>query len=71
MLVVGDDAGVTRSQGGKVGRRGIAGTVLVQKIAGALAADGYVTRRLGVTTKTDTDQQSTSQRRTPCRKTGR
>lgn len=43
MLVVGDDAGVPRSKGGKVGRRGIAGTVLVQKIAGALAATGYVT----------------------------
>ncbi|THV64319.1 dihydroxyacetone kinase [Aureobasidium pullulans] len=40
MLVVGDDAGVPRSKGGKVGRRGIAGTVLVQKIAGALAATG-------------------------------
>ena len=40
MVVVGDDAGVGRSQGGKVGRRGIAGTVLVQKIAGALAATG-------------------------------
>jgi dihydroxyacetone kinase len=42
MLVVGDDAGVPRSRSGKVGRRGIAGTVLVQKIAGALAATGYV-----------------------------
>lgn len=40
MVVVGDDAGVERSKGGKVGRRGIAGTVLVQKIAGALAATG-------------------------------
>ncbi|KAI4754192.1 dihydroxyacetone kinase [Aureobasidium sp. EXF-3400] len=40
MVVVGDDAGVPRSKGGKVGRRGIAGTVLVQKIAGALAATG-------------------------------
>ncbi|GAM89038.1 hypothetical protein ANO11243_070720 [Dothideomycetidae sp. 11243] len=40
MVVVGDDAGVGKSQGGKVGRRGIAGTVLVQKIAGALAATG-------------------------------
>lgn len=38
MVVVGDDAGVGRAQGGKVGRRGIAGTVLIQKIAGALAA---------------------------------
>jgi dihydroxyacetone kinase len=42
MVVVGDDAGVGRKKGGKVGRRGIAGTVLVQKIAGALAARGYV-----------------------------
>lgn len=40
MVVVADDAGVGRTQGGKVGRRGIAGTCLVQKIAGALAASG-------------------------------
>ena len=40
MVVVGDDAGVGRERGGKVGRRGIAGTVLVQKIAGGLAATG-------------------------------
>ncbi|KAI2480686.1 Dihydroxyacetone kinase [Pyrenophora tritici-repentis] len=40
MVVVGDDAGVGRAKGGKVGRRGIAGTVLVQKIAGALATKG-------------------------------
>jgi dihydroxyacetone kinase len=40
MLVVGDDVGVGRQSGGKVGRRGIAGTVLVQKIAGALAQSG-------------------------------
>ncbi|KAF2197016.1 dihydroxyacetone kinase [Delitschia confertaspora ATCC 74209] len=40
MVVVGDDVGVGRKRGGKVGRRGIAGTVLVQKIAGALAKDG-------------------------------
>ncbi|KAI9840754.1 MAG: hypothetical protein M1837_001328 [Sclerophora amabilis] len=40
MVVVGDDVGVGRSKGGKVGRRGIAGTVLVVKIAGALAATG-------------------------------
>jgi triose/dihydroxyacetone kinase / FAD-AMP lyase (cyclizing) len=37
MVVVGDDVGVGRERGGKVGRRGIAGTVLVHKIAGALA----------------------------------
>lgn len=41
MVVVADDVGVGRQRGGKVGRRGIAGTVLVQKIAGALAAKGY------------------------------
>lgn len=40
MVVVGDDAAVSRSKGGKVGRRGIAGTVLVHKIAGAAAAGG-------------------------------
>ncbi|KAF1827012.1 DAK1/DegV-like protein [Dissoconium aciculare CBS 342.82] len=40
MVVVGDDVGVGRAQGGKVGRRGIAGTVLVLKIAGALADRG-------------------------------
>ncbi|EFY87976.1 dihydroxyacetone kinase [Metarhizium acridum CQMa 102] len=40
MVVVGDDVGVGRAKAGKVGRRGIAGTVLVLKIAGALAAKG-------------------------------
>lgn len=40
MVVMADDAGVGREQGGKVGRRGIAGTVFVHKIAGALAATG-------------------------------
>ncbi|KAI9678674.1 MAG: hypothetical protein M1817_005731 [Caeruleum heppii] len=40
MVVVGDDVGVGRAKGAKVGRRGIAGTVLVQKIAAALAATG-------------------------------
>ncbi|KAK3949639.1 Dak1 domain-containing protein [Pseudoneurospora amorphoporcata] len=40
MVVVGDDVGVGRAKAGKVGRRGIAGTVLVQKIAGALASQG-------------------------------
>ncbi|KAK3708546.1 dihydroxyacetone kinase Dak1 [Vermiconidia calcicola] len=40
MVVMADDAGVGRQQGGKVGRRGIAGTVFVHKIAGALAATG-------------------------------
>lgn len=40
MVVVGDDVGVGREKGGKVGRRGIAGTVLVVKICGALADMG-------------------------------
>jgi dihydroxyacetone kinase len=40
MVVVGDDVGVGRARAGKVGRRGIAGTVLVHKISGALAAQG-------------------------------
>lgn len=40
MVVVRDDVGVGRAMSGKVGRRGIAGTVLVNKIAGALAARG-------------------------------
>lgn len=38
MVVVGDDVGVGRAKAGKVGRRGIAGTVLVHKISAALAA---------------------------------
>ncbi|KAJ0341438.1 hypothetical protein COL154_011901 [Colletotrichum chrysophilum] len=41
MLVVGDDVGVGRSRSGRVGRRGLAGTVIVQKIASALAAQGH------------------------------
>jgi dihydroxyacetone kinase len=41
MVVVGDDVGVGRTKAGKVGRRGIAGTVLVLKIGGALAKLGY------------------------------
>jgi dihydroxyacetone kinase len=40
MVVVGDDVGVSRSAAGKVGRRGIAGTCLVLKLVGALAAQG-------------------------------
>lgn len=39
-MVVGDDVGVGRARAGKVGRRGIAGTVLVLKAAGAAAARG-------------------------------
>ena len=42
MVIVGDDVAVGRTQGAIVGRRGLAGTVLVYKIAGALAAQGWV-----------------------------
>ena len=37
MIITGDDVGVGRAKGGKVGRRGIAGGVLVIKTCGALA----------------------------------
>ncbi|CCX12056.1 Similar to Dihydroxyacetone kinase 1; acc. no. O13902 [Pyronema omphalodes CBS 100304] len=40
MVVVGEDVGVGREKSGKVGRRGMAGTVFVHKICGALAATG-------------------------------
>ncbi|KAF8605858.1 dihydroxyacetone kinase [Ceratobasidium sp. AG-I] len=39
-VVVGDDVSVGKTQGEIVGRRGLAGTVLVYKIAGALANRG-------------------------------
>ena len=50
MLIVADDVGVGRAKGGKVGRRGIAGAVLVVKICGALAEMGASieeTKRIG------------------------
>ncbi|KWU46943.1 DAK1/DegV-like protein, partial [Rhodotorula sp. JG-1b] len=40
LTVVGDDVAVGRSQGRLVGRRGLAGTVLVYKLASALAETG-------------------------------
>ncbi|KAG7151492.1 Dihydroxyacetone kinase 1 like protein [Verticillium longisporum] len=40
MVIVDDDVGVGRVKAGKVGRRGIAGTVVALKAAGALAAAG-------------------------------
>ncbi|KAI1438206.1 dihydroxyacetone kinase [Xylaria sp. CBS 124048] len=55
MLVVGDDVGVGRARGGKVGRRGIAGTVLVHKIAGALAAQGAPLEQVYKVAKLATD----------------
>jgi dihydroxyacetone kinase len=38
VVTVGDDVSVGRERSGRVGRRALAGTVLVQKIAGAMAA---------------------------------
>lgn len=40
LLIVGDDVAVTRTQGSITGRRGLAGTVLVHKTAGAAASQG-------------------------------
>lgn len=40
LFAVGDDVGVGREKSGKVGRRGLAGTVLVMKLCGALAEMG-------------------------------
>jgi dihydroxyacetone kinase len=39
-LAIGDDVGVGKAKGGKVGRRGIGGAILVLKIVGALAETG-------------------------------
>ena len=39
-FAIGDDVGVGRRKGGKVGRRGIAGGILVMKICGAAAEAG-------------------------------
>ncbi|RPA79796.1 dihydroxyacetone kinase [Ascobolus immersus RN42] len=44
-VIVGDDVGVGRQKSGKVGRRGIAGTVLVHKIVGAAADSGFTLKQ--------------------------
>ena len=41
-FAINDDAGVGKKKGGKVGRRGIAGGILILKMVGALAEEGYV-----------------------------
>jgi len=41
MIAVGDDVAVGRTKSGKVGRRGLAGIVLIMKACGELAARGY------------------------------
>ena len=43
VLVVGDDVAIGRERSGKVGRRGLAGTVLVHKILGAYSSQPGVT----------------------------
>ncbi|KAL2670437.1 hypothetical protein Neosp_014225 [[Neocosmospora] mangrovei] len=40
VVTVGDDVSLTRSKVSKVGRRGLAGTVLMHKVVGAMAAQG-------------------------------
>ncbi|OZJ06051.1 hypothetical protein BZG36_01149 [Bifiguratus adelaidae] len=40
MIIVGDDVAVGREKGGLVGRRGLAATALVHKVAGAFARSG-------------------------------
>jgi dihydroxyacetone kinase len=40
VLVVADDVAVGKAKNGKVGRRGLAGTILVHKILGAMSASG-------------------------------
>ncbi|KAG8952188.1 Dihydroxyacetone kinase 2 [Tulasnella sp. 419] len=40
VLIVGDDVTVGKTQGGIVGRRGLAGTILVYKIAAAISRNG-------------------------------
>ncbi|BFZ57740.1 Dihydroxyacetone kinase 2 [Savitreella phatthalungensis] len=50
-LVVEDDVAVGRARSGRVGRRGLAGIVLLQKIAGGAAADNmtlFDLKRLGL-----------------------
>lgn len=43
VLVIGDDVSVGRAKSGKVGRRGLAGTVLVEKILGAYSQQPGIT----------------------------
>jgi triose/dihydroxyacetone kinase / FAD-AMP lyase (cyclizing) len=40
MVVVGDDVSIGRTKSARVGRRGLAGTVLIHKIAGAASVSG-------------------------------
>ncbi|KAL3484998.1 Dak1-domain-containing protein [Aspergillus germanicus] len=46
IVLVGDDVSVPRSRGAFVGRRGLAGTILMHKIAGAAASRGFEIERI-------------------------
>jgi triose/dihydroxyacetone kinase / FAD-AMP lyase (cyclizing) len=48
MVVVADDVAVGRQKGSLVGRRGLAGTILVHKVSGALAEKGYPPLSCGI-----------------------
>ncbi|CAG8588546.1 9628_t:CDS:10 [Paraglomus occultum] len=52
MIIVGDDVGVGRKNDGLVGRRGLAGTVLVHKVAGAVAANGATLEQVKAAART-------------------
>jgi len=54
MVVVADDVAVGRQKGSLVGRRGLAGTILVHKVCGALAEKGYHHFIVGLTGQGDT-----------------
>lgn len=41
IIIIGDDCAIGRDKAGRVGRRGIAGTVFIHKIAGYLSENGY------------------------------
>ncbi|KAI9598365.1 dihydroxyacetone kinase [Syncephalis fuscata] len=51
MVVVGDDCAVGKAKGGLVGRRGLAGAIVVHKIVGALAARGELLDTILATAK--------------------
>lgn len=53
-FAINDDVGVGRQKGGKVGRRGIAGGILILKIVGALAEAGYGDLKRSPATTTNT-----------------
>ncbi|KAK9321380.1 Dak1 domain-containing protein [Lipomyces orientalis] len=55
VVIVGDDVAVGRTKGGLVGRRGLAGTVLVHKVAGAEAALGSPLKKVAASAQAIVD----------------